>query len=94
MCYRYLVRLSFNKLALIGDLPLVDVELSDQSRAVEEMLEDRGTEIELARTVLDQTAADPGWDGSLSSSPDWLIVFLQAGSGGVFKKPVGEREQS
>ena len=89
---RYLVRLSFNKLTLIGDLPLVDAELSHQSRAVKEMLEHRGTKIKLPGAVLDQTATDPGWYDSLSSSPHWLIVFLQTSSGGFFKKPTRVRE--
>ena len=81
---RYLVRLSFDKLTLIADLPLTDAELSDQSRAAKEMAKDRGTKIKLAGTVLDQTAADPGGDGSLSSSLHFLVVFLQTSSGGFF----------
>ena len=80
----YLVRLSFDKLTLIGHLPLVDTELSNQSRTVEKMMKHRGTKIKLPGAVLDQTAADPGWDDSLFSPPHWLIVFLQTSSGGFF----------
>ena len=85
----YLVRLSFDKLRLIADLPLTDAELSDQRRAVKEMAKHRGTKIKLPGTVLDQTAADPGGDDSISSSLHLLVVFLQTCSGGFFKKPVG-----
>ena len=88
----YLVRLSFDKLTLIGYLPLVDAELSDQSRTVEKMMKHGGTKIKLPGAVLDQTAADPGGDGSLSSSLYLLVVFLQASSGGFFKKQFGQME--
>ena len=80
----YLVRLSFNKLTLIADLPLADLELSHQSRAVKQMMKHRGAKVKLAGTILHQTATDPVWDGSFSPSSHWLKVFLQASSRGFF----------
>ena len=72
----YLVSLSLDKLALIAHLPLADAELPHQRRAVKEVMKHRGTKIKLPGTVLDQTAADPGGDDSLSPSLHFLLVFL------------------